>query len=468
LGTISGLSGDNVNLVTTGYSATFSGQNVANSIAITVSGYTLNGADSANYTLPEPQGLKANITPKPVTITGANLSSVVYGTTPAFASSITGLISGDSLGAMSYGVGDGVSSSGHYNAGTYNYIPEISGLNQNYSVQTDTPGTFSITPKPIALSGVNLPTKSYGSTPGFATTAPGLLTGDSLGILSYGVTDGVSSSGHYNAGTYSYTPQITGLNPNYSIQADNSATFTITPAPITLSALNLPAVSYGSTPAFAYSASGVLGGDQLSGSVNYTVYDALSPSGHYNAGSYSYVPGWSGYNPNYVVQSINSGSFTITPLTLVYNAGAAASVAGQPIPSLGGYMSGFLTGDTLANSTTGTLQFVTPAMPSSPTGSYPIIGTGLSANNYVFAQAPANNTALYIAPAPIPVFNPNAHGTQFDNAHNNAYDYAFLYAQQNAEYNAQSNAWLAALVYKKQQAVLNARYAAYRWVYFGN
>jgi hypothetical protein len=67
----------------------------------------------------------------------------------------------------------------------------------------------------------------------------GLLSGDSLGSVAYSVGEGVSASGHYNAGTYNYTPYINGLNPNYTIQAINYGTFTITHAPVILSGENL-------------------------------------------------------------------------------------------------------------------------------------------------------------------------------------------------------------------------------------
>ncbi|OIQ77339.1 hypothetical protein GALL_409650 [mine drainage metagenome] len=59
-------------------------------------------------------------------------------------------------------------------------------------------------------------------------------------------------------------------------------------------------------------------------------------------------------------------------------------------------------GDTLANSTSGTLTWTTPASALSQPGQYPINGGALMASNYVFTQAPANATALSLQPGTQP------------------------------------------------------------------
>lgn len=92
------------------------------------------------------------------------------------------------------------------------------------------------------------------------------------------------------------------------------------------------------------------------------------------------------------------------PVTLFFVANNATSVYGSPLPSLAGTVIGFVNGDTLATATTGTLTFTTTASSSSDVGSYPIIGSGLTAiGNYSFAQAPTNATALKITPAPLTI-----------------------------------------------------------------
>ena len=62
------VNGDSVSLVTNGYTANFATPNVGTGIPVTVSGLTLSGASAGNYTLIQPTGLAANITGKVVTI----------------------------------------------------------------------------------------------------------------------------------------------------------------------------------------------------------------------------------------------------------------------------------------------------------------------------------------------------------------------------------------------------------------
>jgi hypothetical protein len=105
-------------------------------------------------------------------------------------------------------------------------------------------------------------------------------------------------------------------------------------------------------------------------------------------------------NGNYTfVQAASNGTaLTITPATLTYSANAASRAYGAAIPTLTGTVTGFVGTDTQANATTGTLTFTTTATTTSNVGSYPITGSGLTANNgnYTFVQAAGNATALTI------------------------------------------------------------------------
>ena len=57
------IGGDVVTLVTNGSTVAFASANVANGITVTVAGLSLGGAQATNYTLAQPTGLTANITP---------------------------------------------------------------------------------------------------------------------------------------------------------------------------------------------------------------------------------------------------------------------------------------------------------------------------------------------------------------------------------------------------------------------
>jgi hypothetical protein len=101
---------------------------------------------------------------------------------------------------------------------------------------------------------------------------------------------------------------------------------------------------------------------------------------------------------NYLLPtSVSAAIGTITRLPLTYIANPALRFAGDANPVFAGSVSGFVAGESLETATSGQLRFESPAQPDSPPGFYAILGTGLSATNYVFAQAPENATALTIA-----------------------------------------------------------------------
>ena len=71
------VNGDNVSLVTNNYMANFVSASVGTNISVSVSGLTLTGSAATNYTLAQPTGLMANITPKALTIAPTVPSPVI-------------------------------------------------------------------------------------------------------------------------------------------------------------------------------------------------------------------------------------------------------------------------------------------------------------------------------------------------------------------------------------------------------
>src|SRR5206468_6925990 len=103
------ISPDLVSINSSAYAATFDNKNVGNGKPVTVTGVTLSGADATNYTVSQPTGLAADITPKNLTISGAVAQNKPYdGTATATVSfsgvSLVGKVSGDdvSINSVSY------------------------------------------------------------------------------------------------------------------------------------------------------------------------------------------------------------------------------------------------------------------------------------------------------------------------------------------------------------------------------
>src|SRR5262249_4124427 len=91
---------DQVRLAPTGSTATFSTKDVGAPLPVTVSGLSLTGADSGNYTLGPLGAVSGVITPASLTIT-ANDASALYGAAlPAFTVGYNGFVLGDSPASL--------------------------------------------------------------------------------------------------------------------------------------------------------------------------------------------------------------------------------------------------------------------------------------------------------------------------------------------------------------------------------
>jgi filamentous hemagglutinin family protein len=101
---------------------------------------------------------------------------------------------------------------------------------------------------------------------------------------------------------------------------------------------------------------------------------------------------------NYLLNPI-AAQADITPAQLLYVADAVAHVLGTPPIAYSGHVTGWVGGDTQANASTGSAVFSAPPPSATPPGSHAVEGSGLSAQNYVFAQAPGNAQALRVLPA---------------------------------------------------------------------
>lgn len=124
------IGGDDVNLDALG-SGVFADKDVGTGKAITVSGYTANGTDAANYDLVQPLGLSANVTQKDLTVTAGN-RTVTYGTAvPATTVSYSGFVGGEDESVLDTAPVVTSNLSGIQNAGIYNGNYIVSGASDN-------------------------------------------------------------------------------------------------------------------------------------------------------------------------------------------------------------------------------------------------------------------------------------------------------------------------------------------------
>ncbi|MFP9117204.1 YDG domain-containing protein [Flavobacterium sp. RNTU_13] len=167
---------------------TFATKAVGTGKAITVTGYSISGTGSGNYTVTQPTGLTGTVTAKSVTVTGATVTTKTYdGTTAATISggTVVGAVSGDAVS---------VSTSGTFasaNAGTGIAVTiALTGADAtNYSLtQPGITGTINKATLSITTSDIGLTINGTYSLPGANITIP------SDGTVSYSVVNGSIAS----------------------------------------------------------------------------------------------------------------------------------------------------------------------------------------------------------------------------------------------------------------------------------
>ncbi|MBA4142848.1 MAG: filamentous hemagglutinin N-terminal domain-containing protein [Nitrosospira sp.] len=286
---------------------------------------------------------------------------------------------------------------------------------------------------PIISVAPSSQTMTYGSsTPTtFTPTLSGFIDGDTANSLqgdadsptfavsgtpAWAVAGPNSSSGNLTAGGHNvaYTGGLTS-DRGYQF-ADNTSIsneLTVSRAPVFPTGITAGDKIYDATTAVTLSGgflSGVVPRDVVSLSGATAAFNdknvgndkpinlsAISFTGA-DAGNYvaADLPGGLGSNGN-----TGGGPLTasITSAELTYLADQAFRLTGALIqpPPLAGRVTGFIGTDNQLDDTTGSLFWATPATAASPAGVYPIDGTGLTALNYTFQQAPSNATALTIS-----------------------------------------------------------------------
>jgi hypothetical protein len=132
------------------------------------------------------------------------------------------------------------------------------------------------------------------------------------------------------------------------------------------------------------------------------------------AGSHPIVAGGASA-ANYVFSYL-PGVLSVEPGVLSYVANPAIGFQDMPALTLGGSVTGFAYGDTLASATSGVLAFTSAATPHSAPGAYAVQGAGLSAPNYRFVQAASNDTALTMYVSPVVMRPTIAKDVTFDSS----------------------------------------------------
>jgi len=313
-------------------SGTYATKDVGIAKPITTSAFVLTGTDAVDYTLVQPTGLTATVTPRTLTVTAAGLDKIYDTTTAASVTLTDNPVAGDVLTINS------TAAFLDKNAGTGKYI-SVSGITlsgasaANYTVAGSISAFANITPATLIVSvaGVN---KTYDAT----TAATVNLTDTPLGNDAVTLTYGSASYADKNAGLGKVV-SVSGISAggaaatNYIIGTTASTAADITPATITqvtgVTAANK--VYDGNTTATLVSGSlgfvGMMAGDNLTATATDATFNDKNAGaaktvsigglvlGGGDAGNYTLAPG-----------GAMTSTASITPAALLVSAAAQNKV----------------------------------------------------------------------------------------------------------------------------------------------
>jgi filamentous hemagglutinin family protein len=272
------LGADSVTLSASGVSGTFASADASTTIPVTASGFTLSGSKAFDYSLTQPTGLTAEITPAPIsaTITG-NPTKAYDGTNSATLTAgdytLSGFVGGQSATVPQSATANYLSA----NAGTdvglestlviSDFVAGAGTNLANYIMPGSASGTHgTITPMVLNLSG----TRVYDTTTNAAGALFGTLNGldgDTLSVSGAGTLDSkdVGTEDFASLGTLALSANGSALTSNYTL-VGGTDTVKITPATLTVNGTSAAGKVYDGTTAAALSGAtlaGVLGSDSV-------------------------------------------------------------------------------------------------------------------------------------------------------------------------------------------------------------
>ncbi len=242
------ITGDMVNLDTSGSIGTFASKDVDTGITVTVAGLTINGAQASDYTLTQPATM-ANITPATLTVSDISAENKVYdasttATLNASGAILAGLFSGDTVSLDTSGA---VGTFASKDVGTAIAVTvaglTISGPQASDYTLTQPATSANITPATLTVSGITAANKVYD-----ASTATTLSTSGAMlvGVFSGDTVDLNTAARLVPSPPRTWAsisrwlvagPTISGAQASDYTLAQPTTTASITPAELTVSGI---------------------------------------------------------------------------------------------------------------------------------------------------------------------------------------------------------------------------------------
>jgi len=226
----------------------------------------------SNYSVTSTNGT-LTVTPAPLTAAATSTSRVYGHANPSLSGTISGLKNNDQISATFSSPADLTSP-----VGTYPILPVFNdpgGKLGNYTVTST--GTLTVTPQPLSVTIADA-SRVYGDpNPVFTGSINGLRNNDNITLAPTTTATPTSPVGTY--------PIVAGFNDptnkigNYAVTS-NTATLTVTPAPLTIQANNATGTAGQPFPTFTGTITGIKNNDNITASYS-TTANQTSPAGTY-------------------------------------------------------------------------------------------------------------------------------------------------------------------------------------------
>jgi hypothetical protein len=198
------------------------------------------GLTSSNYALAFVSGT-LTVTPASLTITADNKTKVYGAALPTLNASYSGFVNGDSAASLTTPPTLSTTATASSHVGNY-AITASGAVDPDYTISYN-PGTLSITPATLTVTADNK-TKAYGQAdPALTASYSGFVNGDTAAVLSGSPSLTTTAAAGSPPNTYPISVAQGSLtDANYQFAFVNG-TLTVTPAPLSATAINFPATT---------------------------------------------------------------------------------------------------------------------------------------------------------------------------------------------------------------------------------
>ena len=257
-------------------------------------------------------------------------------------------------------------------------------------IRAQSPQTITLNPIATQTYGA----ADFNASGSASSTLPLYYQSDNSAVATISTTGTVHIVG---AGTANIIASQAG-NTNYLAATSVSQPLTVSKAVLAYTA-DTTSRAYGAAdPTYLGAVNGFVNGDTQASATTGTLTFATTATSTSDVGTYPIIgSGLNAANYTFTQTQANSKALTINKITITYTALPFTRVYGAANPQFNVVFTGLANNQTI-DEVAFSFSYNTPAVATSPAGSYPINVSGLSATNYNFAAAPSNTTALTITP----------------------------------------------------------------------